>query len=122
MRTYLVALLLVATQGLASPSVHEGHIRHGTVAAVSQRPNVVAGYVGAWVYATAMTAPGQAPAELYFLYSSEDRPLPNEGQVCEFQYHLGTVSGVVGKETGRKENVKIVDSFHCNGSSPHISH
>lgn len=116
MRTYLVALLLVATQGLALTAGRKEQLRHVTVATVSQRPHVVAGYVGAWVYVTANAAHGQVPTELYFLYTSEDLPLPTEGQVCEFQYHLGIVSGVIGEKTGRKEDAKIVDSFHCGSS------
>jgi len=114
MRAYLIALLLVAMQGLALADGCEGQLHHGIVATVSQRPNIVAGYVGAWVYVTANAAPGRVPTELYFLYSSEDRPLPTEGQVCEFQYHLGIVSGVIGEKTGRKENAKIVDAFRCS--------
>jgi hypothetical protein len=113
----ILLLALVATQACASPASGVGQLSQATLVEVSQRPTVVAGYVGAWVRVVVEPTRNGPHTNLYILYSSEDRLFPRQGQVCDFQYHSGTVSGLIGKETGHKDNVRVVDAFNCNPSS-----
>lgn len=116
-KTKIILLALVIAQFLAPSASEAGRISLSTVVKASQKPAVVAGYVGSWVRVVIEPLQNEPDTNLYIIYSSENQIIPIDGQICEFQYHLGTVSGLIGQQTGHKDSVRIVDSFKCHSGA-----
>jgi hypothetical protein len=107
----LAAMFAVAGAGTATAK--DESVLRATVLKVSERPSLVAGYIGAWIEISTSPDGGRTTSDLYLLYGSEQQSVPGAGRLCSFRYHLGIVSGAIGSQPGRKEGVKIIDHFDC---------
>lgn len=90
----------------------------GRVTVVGATPAFTSGVIEAWIGVTVAPAGKGASARLFLRYLTPDQPIPRAGETCTFSVRNGDVSGLVGTTMLNLKEQQLVDSFHCDPTSP----
>jgi len=107
--TLAAVLALAATTAHADEQPRE---LKGVLVKSIERSKAGSGIFAFWHRWTVET-PAGATISLFTLSLSTREPLPNPGERCDVQYHLGKLGGTPGPDFDAARDWPIVDNFSC---------